>query len=99
LRQVVAKRPGLQPPGVILLRSYRCVLSFDATPQAPYPYALHLSVGNSVIPGHLPNPDLHWLLSLFFTPAELPFLLAEPGRTVPVMHYYLPAYTPDLNAC
>jgi hypothetical protein len=99
LRQVVAGRPGLQPPGVLLLGSYRCVLNFDETPQASYPYALHLSVGDGAIPGHLPNPELHWLLSLFFTPGEGPFLLAEPGRTVPVIHYYLPAYTPELNAC
>lgn len=68
-------------------------------PQAAYPYALHLSVGNHVIPDHLPNPELHWLLSLFFTPGEVPFLLAEPGRTVPVIHYYLPAYSPELNQC
>ena len=46
---------------------------------------------------HLPNPELHWLQSLFFTPGEVPFLLSEPGRTVPVIHYYLPAYSPDLN--
>ena len=99
LRHAVAQRPGVQPPGVVLLGSYRCILSFDATPQAPYPYALHLSVGNGVSPGHLPNPELHWLLSLFFTPGEVPFLLAEPGRTVPVIHYYLPAYSPELNQC
>lgn len=99
LRQAVAHRPGAPPPGVVLLGAYRCILSFDETPQAPYPYALHLSVGNGVIPGHLPNADLYWLLSLFFTPGEVPFLLAEPGRTVPVIHYYLPAYTPELNAC
>jgi hypothetical protein len=99
LRQVVAGRPGLEPPGVILLGSYRCVLSFDATPQAPYPYALHLSVGNGVIPGYLPDLERHWLLSLFFTPGEVPFLLVEPGRTVPVIHYYLPAYSAELNQC
>jgi hypothetical protein len=62
--------------------SYKGILSFDETPQAPYPYALHLSVGNDVIPGHLPNPELHWLQSLFFTPGEVPFLLSEPGRRV-----------------
>jgi hypothetical protein len=99
LREAFAQRPGAQPPGVVLLGAYRCILSFDETPEAPSPYALHLSVGNGVIPGHLPTPDLHWLLSLFFTPGEVPFLLAEPGRTVPVLHYYLPAYTPELNAC
>lgn len=99
LRQAVAGRPGLQPPGVLRLGNYRCVLSFDRMPQAAYPYALHLSVGNDVVPGHLPNPELHWLLSLFFTPGEVPFLLSEPGRTVPIVHYYLPAYSPELNQC
>jgi hypothetical protein len=99
LRQAVAQRPGAQPPGVVLLGAYRCILSFDEMPGAPTPYALHLSVGNGVIPGHLPNLDLHWLLSLFFTPGEVPFLLAERGQTVPVMHYYLPAYTAELNGC
>jgi len=98
LRQVVAGRPGLQPPGVILLGSYRCVLSFDETPQAPYPCALHLSVGNGVIPGHLPTYELNGLASLFFTPGEVPLVLTQPGQTVPVVHYYLPAHTPDLNA-
>jgi hypothetical protein len=98
LRQAVALRPGAQPPGVVRLGSYRCVLSFDETPQAPYPYALHLSVGNDVLPGVLPSYELHWLVSLFFTPGEVPLLLTQPGQTVPVVHYYLPAYTPDLNA-
>ena len=98
-RQAVADRPGAQPPSVVLLGQYRCVLSFDETPQAPYPYALHLSVGNTVVPGHLPPYALHWLASLFFTPGEVPLLLAQPGQTVPVIHYYLPAYEPDLNPC
>jgi len=82
LRQAVAQRPGVQPPGIVRLGSYKWILSFDETPQAPYPYALHPSVGNDVIPGHLPNPELHWLQSLFFTPGEVPFLLSEPGRRV-----------------
>jgi len=99
LRQAVAQRPGVQPPGVILLGSYRCVLSFDETPQAPYPYALHVSVGNDLLAGVLPTYELHWLVSLFFTPGEVPLLLTQPGQTVPVVHYYLPAYTPDLNPC
>ena len=46
-----------------------------------------------MILGHLPNRELHWLLSLFFTPGEVPFLLVEPGRTVLVIHYYLPTYS------
>ena len=50
-------------------------------------------MGNGVILGHLPNRELHWLLSLFFTPGEVPFLLVEPGRTVLVIHYYLPTYS------
>jgi len=99
LRQAVADRPGAQPPGIVLLGQYKCVLSFDETPQASYPYALHLSVGNTVVPGHLPSYALHWLVSLFFTPGEVPLLLAQPGQTVPVVHYYLPAYEPDLNPC
>ena len=42
LRQALAQRPGAQPPGIVLLGSYRCIPSFDETPQAPAPYALHL---------------------------------------------------------
>jgi hypothetical protein len=99
LRRAVAERPRAQPPGVIFLGSYKCILSFAETPQAPYPYALHLSVGNGVIPGLLPGFELHWLVSLFFTPGEVPLLLTQPGKTVPVVHYYLPAYGPELNAC
>jgi hypothetical protein len=99
LRQAVALRPGAQPPGVIRFGSYRCVLSFDETPQAPYRYALHLSVGNDVLPGVLPSSELHWLVSLFFTPGEVPLLRTQPGQTMPVVHFYLPAYTPDLNDC
>ena len=30
---------GLSAFGVVLLGSYRCVLSFDETPPAPYPWA------------------------------------------------------------
>jgi len=56
-------------------------------------------MGNGVIPGHLPNPELHWLLSLFSTPDEVPLLLAQPGQTVPIIHYYLPVYSPELNCC
>lgn len=99
LRQAVAARPGAPPPGIALLGSYKCVLSFDETPRAPYPYALHLSVGNAVLPGQLPAYQLHWFVSLFFTPCEVPLLLAQPGQTVPVIHYYLPAYEPELNPC
>lgn len=76
LRQAVAERLGAQPPGVLLLGSYRCLLSFDETPESPYPYALHLSVGNAELPGHLPSYEIHWLVSLFFTPGEAPLLLA-----------------------
>lgn len=99
LRQAVAARPGAQPPGIVLLGQYKCVLSFDETPQTPYPYALHLRVGNAVAPGCLPTCEIHWLVSLFFTPGEVPLLLAQPGQTVPVIHYYLPAYEPELNPC
>jgi hypothetical protein len=99
LRQAVAERPGAQPPGRVRLGSYRCVLSFDETPRAPYPYALHLSVGNDVLPGVLPPYELHWLISLYFTPGEVPLLLTRPGQTVPVVHFHLPAYTPELNEC
>jgi hypothetical protein len=56
-------------------------------------------VGNAEIPGHLPRYEIYWLLSLFLTPGEVPLLVMQPGQTVPVVHYYLPAYTPDLNAC
>jgi hypothetical protein len=99
LRQAVAARPGAHPPAVALIGPYKGVLSFDETPQAPHPYALHLSVGNAAAPGHLPIGELHWLVSLFFTPGEAPLLLAEPGQRVPVIHYYLPAYEPELNPC
>lgn len=99
LRHAVAARPGAPPPGIALLGQYKCVLSFDETPQASYPYALHLSIGNAVAPGRLPTCELHWLVSLFFTPGEVPLLLPQPGQTVPVIHYYLPAYEPDLNPC
>jgi hypothetical protein len=32
LRHAVARRPGAQPPGIVLLGSYRCILSFDLRP-------------------------------------------------------------------
>ena len=97
LRQVVAGRPGLQPPGVILLGPYRAVVSFDETPESPHPWALHVSIGMNRVPGRLTDQEVAWLTSLFFTPGEVPFLLARPGETVPVVHYYLPAYEPELN--
>jgi hypothetical protein len=96
-RQAVAARPGT--PAVMRLGPYCCRLSFDATPWAPHPYALHLSVGNAVLPGHLPARDREWLVSLFFTPSELAFLLMRPGPAAPVLQLRLPAYEPELNPC
>jgi hypothetical protein len=46
-----------------------------------------------------PPADERWLLSLFFAAGEVPFLEAHGGITKPVMHYWLPAYVPELNAC
>jgi len=46
-----------------------------------------------------PSEKLHWLVSLFFTPGEVPLLLTQPRQTVPGVHYCLPAYSPDLNPC
>ena len=99
LRLAVAARPGVRPPAALLLGPYRCIGSFDRTPERPYPYALHVSVGNDALPGTLPKLELHWLLSLFVIPGEMPFVEAEPGQTVQVIHYYLPAYSAELNPC
>jgi hypothetical protein len=99
IRQTVAARPGAQPPLALRLGHYRCAVSFDETPARPYPYALHVSVGNDAVSGHLPRLEQLWLLSLFFTPGELPLLETEPEQTVPVIHFYLPAYSPALNPC
>jgi len=97
VRQAVATRAGA--PAVMRLGPYWCRLSFDETPRAPHPYALHLSVGNAALPGHLPARDRHWLVSLFFTPSELVFLPMRPGPTAPVFQYRLPAYDAELNPC
>ena len=99
VRQAIAARPGARPSGIVLLGAYKCVLSFDETPQAPHPYALHLSVGNALVPGHLPGYQRDWLVSLFFTPGEEPFLLEKPGQDSASHHYRLPAYEPELNPC
>jgi hypothetical protein len=56
---------------------------------------LHLSAANAALPGHLPARDRHWLVSLFFTPSELAFLLVRPA---PVFQLRLPAYDPELNS-
>ena len=95
-RQAVAARPGT--PAVMRLGPYCCRLSFDETPGAPHPYALHLSVGNAALPGHLPARDRRWLVSLFLTPGELAFLLVRADPTAPIL-YRLPAYEPELNPC
>ncbi|HZP39589.1 MAG TPA: hypothetical protein VFE48_24205 [Methylomirabilota bacterium] len=97
VRQAVATRPGV--PAVMRLGPYACRLSFDETPRARHPYALHLSVANAVLPGHLPARDRHWLVSLFFIPSEQDLLLMRPGPTAPVFQYRLPAYEPELNPC
>jgi hypothetical protein len=94
-RQAVAARPGA--PAVVRLGPYRCQLSFNETRGAPHPFALQLSVGNAALPGHLPGRDRDWLVSLFFTPSELAFLLMRPGPTAAVFQYRLPAYEPELN--
>jgi hypothetical protein len=56
-------------------------------------------VGNAAVPGQLPEYQLRWLVSLFFTPGEAPFLLAQLGETVPVVHFNLPVYETELNPC
>jgi hypothetical protein len=99
LREAVAERPGLLPPVRLVLGRYLCVLSFDKIDGRPHPWALHLSISNWVAPGHLPPADLRWLLSLFFSAGEVPFLETQPGVTKPLTHYWLPAYEPELNAC
>jgi len=99
LRQAVAERPGLEPPVRIALGRYLCVLSFDKIINRPHPWALHLSVSNRVAPVHLPSLDERWLLSLFFSEGEVPFLETHPRVTRPLIHYWLPAYEPELNAC
>lgn len=99
LRQAVAERPGLAPPVRLALSRSLCILSFDKTDGRPQPWALHLSVGNGVAPGHFPAADERWLISLFFSAGEVPFLEAFPGVSTPVMHYWLPAYVPELNVC
>jgi hypothetical protein len=99
LREAVAERPGLAPPVRLHLGRYLCLLSFDKIDNRPHPWALHLSASNWVAPGHLPPTDIHWLLSLFFSAGEVPFLEAHPGITKPLMHYWLPAYEPELNPC
>ncbi len=43
-----------------------------------------------LLPGHLPTYELHWLVSLFFTPGEVPLLLTKPGQTVPGVHAPVP---------
>ena len=48
---------------------------------------------------HLRGRDRDWLVSLFFIPSELAFLLMRPGPTAPVFQYRLPAYEPELNPC
>jgi hypothetical protein len=99
LREAMAERPGLNPPLRLVLGRFICLLSFDKIDGRPHPWALHLSVSNWVAPGHLPPADLRWILALFFTAGEVPFLEAQPGDTKPLMHYWLPAYEPELNPC
>lgn len=99
IRRVVAARPGTQPAVELRLGHYRCAVRFDETPARQYPYAFHVSVGNDAVSGHLPRLEQLWLLSLFFTPGELPLLETEPAPTMPVIHFYLPAYSPALNPC
>jgi hypothetical protein len=98
----VPLRGGVPPtrnPVRLVLGRYLCLLSFDRIGDRPHPWALHLSISNWVAPGHLPPADERWLLSLFFAAGEVPFLEAHGGITKPVMHYWLPAYVPELNAC
>jgi hypothetical protein len=97
VRQAVATRPGV--PALMRLGPYSCRLSFDEMPGAAHPYGLHLSVANAVLPEHLPARARHWLVSLFFIPSELAFLLMRPGPTAPTFQYRLPAYEPELNPC
>jgi hypothetical protein len=108
MRKAVATRPGEEvPPGFLRVGQFNCLLSFDGTPSFnntrppddPMPYALHLSVMNTLAPGSLSAAEETFLLSLFYVPGERPFLRGQPGQTVPVIHYYLGADLPELNEC
>jgi len=100
MRKAVATRPGEEdPPGLLRVGQFQCILSFDGTPDDPMPYALHLSVMNRLTPGMLSTAEEAFLLSLFYVPGERPFLRAQPGETVPVTHYYLGADSSELNEC
>ncbi len=95
LRNLAHRRPGEKPDLRLRLAHLGLVLSLDATPPGPKPYALHLSVSNSHNPGCLTPVEQGLVLSLFFTPDEYPELRVQPGSFVPVLHFYLPLDSPD----
>ena len=85
--------------GRLTIGPFTCVLSFDESPNAAFPYQLHLSVSHLLGAAPLSGPEQGFVVSLSFLPGEVPFLQAEPGQIKPVIHYYLGAHAPELNEC
>jgi hypothetical protein len=98
-RKAAAAHPDEGPPGALRVTWFNCVLSLDEMPEARQPYALHLSVHNTLTSGALSEVQQSFLLSLVFTPGEVPFVWTEPGESDPLTHFYLGSDSTDLNEC
>jgi len=92
LRLAVEAYPFVQPNGRLRLGPFLCVASIDEMPGASPPWALHVSLSHPDSPEDLPIEVQHIFRGLFFTGSELERLEVVPGRTRPMVHWYLPTF-------
>jgi hypothetical protein len=97
LRKAAVTHPGLTPAGMLRVGHFACLLSLDGAHSEGRPYVLHLSAANGLTPGRLSTAEERFVLSLFFTPDELPLVWCEQGKLQPIIHYYLKAASPDIK--
>lgn len=100
LRQAGAGHPGRDPVGMLRLGPFNCALSVDETPDARFPYSLHLSVSHALQLGQPSPAEAALLLALFYTPGERDAVSRQPGEHLRyVTHYRLGCLSPDVSTC
>jgi hypothetical protein len=100
LRQAGSAHPGRDPVGMLRLGPFNCALSVDETPEARFPYSLHLSVSHALQLGQPSPAEAALLLALFYTPNERDAISRQPGEQLRyVTHYRLGCLSPDVSRC
>jgi hypothetical protein len=97
-RRLACRQPG-RLRGWLAVGSLLAVLSLEGRDPGGRAGTLHLSVSHMFDPGGLTPLQLHFMMALFLTPAERPFVRFEPGRWRPLVHCHVPAELSSLEDC